>query len=81
MDNRAKRDIARELPKQIRKKIKRMGEWPDEIHFYDDAPQNTIAVANALDGKIPSEVHIYGPGDFHGGKVSLSKPTQTINTK
>lgn len=72
------KEVAREFPKQIRNKIKRLGEWPDEIHFYDDADQNTIAVDNALgNGKVPSEVYIYGPGEFGKGHASATIPTKS----
>ena len=69
---------AKDFPKEIKTKIKRLGEWPDEIHFYDDADQNTTAVSGALGDKVPSEVYIYGPGDFHGGIVSPNEPTKSF---
>lgn len=73
--------IAKEFPDQIRNKIKRLGEWPDEIHFYDDAGQNTDAVEKSLGDKVPSEVYIYGPGDFHKGEVSPNNPTKSFTKK
>lgn len=74
--------ISKKLPTQIRNKIKRMGEWPDEIHFYDDADQNTIAVDKALgNGKVPSELYIYGPGEFDKGHASPDKPTKSFKNK
>ena len=73
----AAKDAVAKEPKDIKTKIKRLGEWPDEIHFYDDASQNTSAVDAALgNDKVPSELYIYGPGDFHGGKVLPNKPTK-----
>lgn len=74
-------DIAKEFPKQIRNKIKRLGEWPAEIHFYDDADQNTIAVDKALGGKVPSELYIYGPGEFAKGHASPNEPTKSFKNK
>jgi len=65
----------------IKGKINMMGEWPDEIHFYDDAPQNTDNVEKELAGKVPSEVHIYGPGDFHGGSINPYVPTKSFDKK
>lgn len=67
--------------KVIKDKIKQMGEMPDEIHFYDDAPQNTDNVEKELGGKVDSEVHIYGPGDFHGGTIDPYRPTKSFDKK
>jgi len=71
-------DAAKDFPKEIKTKIKRLGEWPDEIHFYDDADQNTTAVSGALGEKVPSEVYIYGPGEFAKGHASPDNPTKSF---
>lgn len=41
---------------------------PEEVHFYDDLKKNTDEVEDAVAEKVPSELYIYGPGEFaHGG--------------
>lgn len=54
-------------------------EQPKEVHFYDDLSKNTKEVDTALNGMVPAETFIYGPGEFaHGGadpnKPNLSRP-------
>lgn len=54
-------------------------EKPEEIHFYDDLAKNTIQVDGKLNGAVPAETFIYGPGEFaHGGadpnKPNISRP-------
>lgn len=41
---------------------------PEEVHFYDDLGKNTSDVESAIGGQVPSELFVYGPGEFaHGG--------------
>ena len=54
---------------------------PEEIHFYDDLSKNTIDVAGALGEKVPSEVYIYGPGDFDHNEADPNKPNQIFPAK
>lgn len=61
---------------EIKKEIAKKGNWPEEIHFYDDAGQNTNAVEGELGGKVPSEIYIYGPGEFEKGEANPNKPTK-----
>ena len=63
---------------EIKKEIVKKGSWPEEIHFYDDAGQNTNAVEKELGGKVPAEVYIYGPGEFEKGEANPNKPTKTF---
>lgn len=49
---------------------------PDEVHFYDDLSKNTDDVASALGEKVPSEVYIYGPGEFDHNEADPNKPNQ-----
>lgn len=54
---------------------------PKEIHFYDDSGRNTRDVEAQLAKKIPSELHIYGPGHFDAGEVSADAPTKSFSEK
>jgi hypothetical protein len=49
---------------------------PEEIHFYDDSKRNTDDVSN-IAGKVPAELHIYGPGHFDTGEASAEDPDQS----
>ena len=51
---------------------------PDEIHFYDDDASNINKVKDALAGKVPAEVFLYGPGKFQDGTSNPNKPTQSF---
>ena len=59
----------------------KMGDPPEEVHFYDDADFNTIDVENEVAGKVPAEVFIYGPGHFDKGEVNANKPTKSYPAK
>ena len=56
----------------------KMGDPPEEIHFYDDADFNTIDVENEVAGKVPAEVFIYGPGHFSKGEVNANRPNASF---
>lgn len=47
---------------------------PEEVHFYDDLSKNTKEVDAALNGKVPAETFIYGPGEFAHGGADPNKP-------
>lgn len=52
----------------IKKYISGDREPPEEVHFYDDLKKNTDEVEAAVGGRVPSELYVYGPGEFaHGG--------------
>jgi hypothetical protein len=69
------------IPDVIDNKIKRLGDIPDEIHFYDDARQNTDAVEKGLRNKVPSEIYIYGPGEFAKGHADPNSPDKSFPNK
>lgn len=50
---------------------------PEEIHFYDDLEKNTSEVEDAIALKEPSELHIYGPGDFAHGRADSDRPRKS----
>jgi hypothetical protein len=50
---------------------------PEEIHFYDDLEKNTNEVEDAIALKEPSELHIYGPGDFAHGRADPYRPRKS----
>ena len=50
---------------------------PEEIHFYDDLEKNTNEVEDAIALKEPSELHIYGPGDFAHGRADPDRPRKS----
>lgn len=52
-----------------------------EIHFYDDMPKNTSEVEQALAKKIPSELFIYGPGEFDKGEADPNTPSKGYPAK
>jgi hypothetical protein len=47
---------------------------PEEVHFYDDLSKNTKDVESHMAGKIPSELFIYGPGEFAHGEADPNSP-------
>ena len=49
---------------------------PDEVHFYDDDSKNISDVQNALAGKVPAEVFLYGPGEFAHGAANPENPSK-----
>jgi len=49
---------------------------PDEVHFYDDDAKNISDVKNALGGKVPAEVFLYGPGEFEKNQANPESPNQ-----
>lgn len=53
------------------------GDNPEEIHFYDDAKRNTDDVAS-IGGKMPAELHVYGPGHFVNNEADPNKPNQSF---
>ena len=72
---------AKGFPIAIRNILKRRAKkYPEEIHFYDDADQNTDAVVASLGGKVPAEVYIYGPGEFDKGHATPNKPTKSFQS-
>jgi len=50
---------------------------PEEIHFYDDLEKNTSEVEDAIALKEPSELHIYGPGEFAQGEADPDRPRKS----
>lgn len=69
-----------EKGKYIMTKLKQYSpdDYPEEIHFYDDADQNTDSVKKFVAGKTPAEVHIYGPGHFSHGEADPNKPDLSV---
>jgi hypothetical protein len=61
----------------IKKYLREPGGSPDEVHFYDDLEKNTKEVEDALASKVPSELHIYGPGEFAHDEVSPEFPKKS----
>lgn len=57
------------------------GEPPEEIHFYDDLSKNTKEVEAAVAEKVPSELFIYGPGEFAHGQASPDNPNKKFPPK
>lgn len=53
---------------------------PEEIHFYDDLRKNTEEVENAVAEKTPSELHIYGPGEFAHGEADPENPNRSFDS-
>lgn len=53
-------------------------EHPEEVHFYDDLQKNTQEVEDALAEKIPSELFVYGPGEFDKGEADPENPTDSF---
>ena len=56
---------------------------PKEIHFYDDLSKNTDEVEKYLasDKEVPSELFIYGPGEFAHNEADPNKPNKKIPAK
>lgn len=55
-------------------------DFPEEIHFYDDAEQNTRSVKKFVAGSTPAELYIYGPGHFSHGEADPENPDwSTVN--
>ena len=50
-------------------------------HFYDDLKKNTDEVENAIAEKEPSELHVYGPGEFDLGEADPEIPTRSCPEK
>jgi hypothetical protein len=55
-------------------KYLKSGEPPEEIHFYDDLEKNTSEVEAAVGKQVPSELFVYGPGEFAHGQASADSP-------
>ena len=51
-------------------------EKPDEIHFYDDQVKNINRVRAEFADDEENDLFLYGPGHFHGNKVSADVPTE-----
>jgi len=62
----------------INKYVKAGEEAPEEIHFYDDLQKNTDEVEDAVAEKIPSELYIYGPGEFAHGGADPERPNKAF---
>ena len=54
---------------------------PEEIHFYDDLKKNTDEVEGAVAEKVPSELYIYGPGEFAHDEASPDRPNKAFPPK
>ena len=55
-------------------------DYPEEIHFYDDADQNTNSVKKFVAGNTPAELYVYGPGHFSHGEADPNEPDwSTVN--
>lgn len=52
---------------------------PEEVHFYDDLSKNTIDVERNMAGKIPAELHIYGPGEFAHNEANPNSPDKSFD--
>jgi len=50
---------------------------PQEIHFYDDLKKNTDEVEGAVAGQVPSELHVYGPGEFAHDEADPENPNKS----
>lgn len=51
---------------------------PEEVHFYDDLVKNTKDVEKNMAGKIPAELHIYGPGEFAHNEADPDSPDKSF---
>jgi len=51
---------------------------PEEVHFYDDLSKNTVDVEQNMAGKIPAELHIYGPGEFEHNEADPNSPDKSF---
>jgi len=54
---------------------------PEEVHFYDDLKKNTDEVEDAVAEKTPSELYIYGPGEFAHGEADPENPSKKFPPK
>ena len=54
---------------------------PEEVHFYDDLKKNTDEVEAAVGGKVPSELFVYGPGEFDHGEADPHIPNKAFPPK
>jgi uncharacterized surface protein with fasciclin (FAS1) repeats len=52
---------------------------PEEVHFYDDLSKNTVDVEQNMAGKIPAELHIYGPGEFAHDEADPNRPDKSFD--
>lgn len=52
---------------------------PEEIHFYDDLKKNTDEVEAAVAEKVPSELYIYGPGEFAHDEADPEVPNKRFS--
>ena len=64
--------------KEIIKKYVKPGQEPEEIHFYDDLKKNTDEVEAAVAEKVPSELFVYGPGEFAHNQADPNKPNKSF---
>jgi hypothetical protein len=62
----------------IKKYLASDEEAPEEIHFYDDLKKNTDEVEGAVAQKVPSELHIYGPGEFAHDEADPERPNKSF---
>jgi hypothetical protein len=65
----------------IKKYVASDEDAPEEIHFYDDLKKNTDEVEAAIAEKIPSELHVYGPGEFAHDEADPERPTHSYPEK
>jgi hypothetical protein len=61
----------------IKKYIANYEDPPEEIHFYDDLKKNTDEVEAAVAEKVPSELHVYGPGEFAHNEADPEIPKKS----
>lgn len=54
---------------------------PEEVHFYDDLKKNTDEVEGAVAEKVPSELYIYGPGEFVHDEADPERPNKAFPPK
>lgn len=54
---------------------------PEEVHFYDDLEKNTMEVEKAVAEQVPSELYIYGPGEFIHDEANPEKPNKAFPPK
>lgn len=65
----------------INKYIKNDETAPEEVHFYDDLKKNTEEVEVAVAEKVPSELYIYGPGEFDHDEADPEHPSKAFPPK
>lgn len=71
--------VGKNKGEEIIKKFVSNQEPPEEIHFYDDLRKNTDEVEGAVAEKVPSELHIYGPGEFAHGEADPEHPNKSFD--